>query len=67
MEDREVPQMHKYGESTNNANYDGNRMSHFFWSGMYKISGQLIFVRQSVQLQVHKLNVREEPAVLIFI
>jgi len=37
MEGREMPRMHKYGESTN-SNYDDNHMSHHFWSGMYEIS-----------------------------
>jgi len=56
MEERKVPQMHKYGESTNNSHYNGNHMSHHFWSGMYEISGTLIFVGQRVQLKVHELN-----------
>jgi len=47
MEDRETPQMHKYGESK--MNYDGNCMAHHFWSRMYEISGRLIYVEQTVQ------------------
>jgi hypothetical protein len=56
MEERNMPQMHKYGERTNNSSYEGNHMSHHFWSGTYKISGTLIVVGQSVQLKVHELN-----------
>jgi len=51
-----MPRMCKYGESTNNSNYDGYHMSHHSSSGTYEISGTLIFVGQSVQLKVHELN-----------
>ena len=42
--------MHKYGESTNDSNYDGNCMSRHLRSGTYEISGCLIFVGQIVHL-----------------
>jgi hypothetical protein len=48
MEDRETPQMHKYGESKNNSNYDFNCTSRDFQFGTWKISGHLIFVEQNV-------------------
>jgi len=48
MEDRETPRIHKYGETKNDSNYDGNCKSRDCLSGTYEISGRLIFVEQSV-------------------
>jgi len=33
MEDRETPQIHKYGETKNDSNYDGNCTSRDWLSG----------------------------------
>jgi len=34
MEDRETPRMHKYGETKNDSNYDGNCKSRDFQFGI---------------------------------
>jgi len=44
MEDREMPQMHKYGENK----MTGKCTSHHCPSRMYEITGHLILVEQSV-------------------
>jgi hypothetical protein len=44
MEDREMPCMHKYGESTNDSNYDGSVASCDVQGGAFEVSGRLIFV-----------------------
>jgi len=50
MEDRETPRIHKYGETKNDSNYDGNCTSCDFQFRTYEISGGLIFVEQSVHV-----------------
>jgi hypothetical protein len=40
--------MHKYGETKNDSNYDGNCTSRDCLSSKYEISGRLIFVEQRV-------------------
>jgi len=52
MENREMLRIHKYGETKNGSNYDGNCASRDCLGGTYEISGQLIFVEQSVQYNV---------------
>jgi hypothetical protein len=51
MEDRETPRIHKYGETKNDSNYDGNCTLRDFQFGTYNISGRLIFVEQRVHKQ----------------
>ena len=48
MEDRETPQMHKYRTTTNTSNYDG---SCTIMSFLFKVSGCLIFVGMSFQME----------------
>jgi len=48
MEEREMPRMHKYGETKKDSNYDGNCTSHRCLSETYEVSGRLMFVEQSV-------------------
>jgi len=43
-----MPRIHKYGETKNNSNYDGNCTSRDFQFGTWKITGLLIFVEQRV-------------------
>ena len=53
MEEREMPWIHKYGETKNDSNYDGNCTSRDFQFGTWKISGHLIFVEQRVPSATH--------------
>jgi hypothetical protein len=66
MEDTETPCEDKYGETTNDSNYDVNCTLSRSRSGTYKITGRLVFVSQSVRVESPGFETRRGKETYVF-